>query len=179
LEKIIKITTEKNIKNENEGSSHLSIDIDGEIHVKLSKVEETVKLQLNMIDTLNKEIEDIKTTQYKKRLSSVQKEGYLLREEEFIVRSWKRRFFFLQTEHLYYSKTKGDRFNTLGAIPLTGASVCEVVIPGKDYSFALKTTLKTYYMVASNQNEKIEWINALIICIQNLVNKDTEPKMIT
>jgi len=67
----------------------------------------------------------------------------------------------------------------LGAIPLTGASVCEVVIPGKDYSFALKTTLKTYYMVASNQNEKIEWINALIICIQNLVNKDTEPKMIT
>jgi len=149
----------------------ISVDEDGEIKVKLNRVEETVERQLNEINDLNKEIEEIKSTQVNK-MSMTQKEGYLFKEG-FVVHSWKRRFFFLESENLYYARSKGDRFNTMGTIPLCGAKIYEVLVPGKDYSFAVKSKLRTYFMVASNNSEKIEWMNAIVNCIKNITKDET------
>jgi len=71
-------------------------------------------------------------------------------------------------DHLYYSRTKAERFNTLGAISLAGGLCKKVLIPAKEFGFTIKSGTRNFYFAAANDVDRMEWINVINICIENM-----------
>jgi len=63
---------------------------------------------------------------------------------------------------MYYSISKQEKFKTKGAIPLKGARCGECIIPGLEFTFQIQTVPdRTFFLIASTQNEMIDWIQTI------------------
>ncbi|CBK20961.2 uncharacterized protein [Blastocystis hominis] len=77
------------------------------------------------------------------------------------LKTWRKRFFILKGNKLYFSK--GTREPPHGVIDL---SRCQTVKSAdekthKKHSIEVSTTEQTYYMYASSEKDKDEWIGAI------------------
>eukprot|EP00164_Ancoracysta_twista_P000809 GFYU01001065.1.p1 GENE.GFYU01001065.1~~GFYU01001065.1.p1 ORF type:complete len:130 (-),score=32.40 GFYU01001065.1:171-560(-) len=111
---------------------------------------------------------------------TVYKEGFLTKQGG-IVKNWKRRFFVLKGNILYYFKTEGDKRDgkAAGQIDL---SKCRTIRSAeektqKEYSFEITVPDRTYYIFADNEKDKCEWMRAIsrtIVCSTSSVQWDYE-----
>jgi predicted nuclease with TOPRIM domain len=90
----------------------------------------------------------------------VTKEGFMTKEGAFI-KSWKRRFFFMESEALYYAADIKTRFVTRGAIELRGARIHETNVANRICSFSILTPTRTYFLQCDSEQDKAEWIAIL------------------
>jgi len=124
---------------------------------QLSMAEDIVKRQSSLIEGLNRDLGFAKDDEN----IPLNREGYLIKQGNFI-KSWKRRFFFIESDHMYYSISKQEKFKTKGAIPLKGARCGECIIPGLEFTFQIQTVPdRTFFLIASTQNEMIDWIQTI------------------
>jgi len=144
------------------------------LKIKLTEFEEQLKRQSDVIVSLNLELEKQKSNTISLPLPKLEeknqpenKEGYLVKQGQ-IVKSWKKRFFFFQSELLYYAKSKEDRFKTIGCIPLINSTCRQTEVPGKHFSFIIETKDRSYYLVAASDREMKDWIVAVQKYIKNL-----------
>lgn len=87
-------------------------------------------------------------------------EGYLEKQGVFI-RSWRKRFFFISNNGLYYARSSDNRFDTKGMIDLEGSALIENPV-GKDVlSFDIQTQSRVFHLRAFSEPEKERWINGL------------------
>ena len=89
------------------------------------------------------------------------KEGELSKRGHF-VKNWKRRWFRLKKDSLYYFKTKDERL-PIAEIPLKGCTIEATSKIGKDNCFMLdsKAINKTFFIQAASQSDSEEWIAAI------------------
>jgi hypothetical protein len=92
--------------------------------------------------------------------TSSRKEGYLIKQGK-LIKNWKKRFFFVESNNLYYAPSIKERYSTKGMIPLEGAEISETNIPQKQYAFQIKTKDRVFYLVAESAELQKEWITSL------------------
>lgn len=107
--------------------------------------------------------DSMKSISSKKKTVSVKKEGYLVKQGK-IVKNWKKRYFFLTNNILYYSRTKETRFTILGHIDLADASIKTNRIPTLPNLISIITPSRTWYLRAESELDMLEWIEALEAC---------------
>jgi len=74
------------------------------------------------------------------------------------VKSWKRRWFYVESSSLFYCTDVKEKFSPQGAIVLKDAKIdTDVLIPNKRNCFAIKTPSRTYFLCADTPEEKMEW----------------------
>jgi len=107
--------------------------------------------------------------------SSPNKEGEL-KKQGHLVKNWKKRWFRIQNDMLFYFKDRGDE-RPVGAVPLRMCRVAETTKTGKPFSFELSAPKinKVFYIQANNKPEVQEWIRALekgaeYSCVSNPYN---------
>eukprot|EP00735_Rhodelphis_limneticus_P014986 TRINITY_DN9112_c0_g1::TRINITY_DN9112_c0_g1_i1::g.18218::m.18218 TRINITY_DN9112_c0_g1::TRINITY_DN9112_c0_g1_i1::g.18218 ORF type:complete len:180 (+),score=11.67,sp/Q9ST43/PH1_ARATH/41.23/3e-26,PH/PF00169.24/4.8e-23,PH_11/PF15413.1/5.1e-08,PH_3/PF14593.1/1.3e-08,PH_9/PF15410.1/0.00014,PH_8/PF15409.1/0.0023,PH_6/PF15406.1/0.015,PH_6/PF15406.1/1.9e+03 TRINITY_DN9112_c0_g1_i1:30-542(+) len=106
------------------------------------------------------------------------KEGWLTKQGG-IIRNWKERWFILTDSQLVYFKDK-DAIQPQALINLkqcTSIKGAEELLQ-KDYSFQLQTPDRTYFFLASSEQDKTEWINAIgraIIGLSSVMVDDYDP----
>eukprot|EP01112_Ceratiomyxa_fruticulosa_P005266 TRINITY_DN15874_c0_g1_i1.p1 TRINITY_DN15874_c0_g1~~TRINITY_DN15874_c0_g1_i1.p1 ORF type:complete len:129 (-),score=34.64 TRINITY_DN15874_c0_g1_i1:139-525(-) len=92
-------------------------------------------------------------------MSEITKQGYLTKEGANVM-TWKRRWFCIKKQDLFYSKTPDSP--PLGIIPLhLTTGVYESNYKLKELVFEIVTPVRTYYIEASSEKERSEWIAAL------------------
>lgn len=77
-----------------------------------------------------------------------------------ISRAWKDRFFVLRGAILAYFQDENDE-KPSGFVHLGAAVVERTSNSGRDYSFALRTPARTYFIAASSQNQMDAWTSKL------------------
>jgi len=90
---------------------------------------------------------------------SPMKEGYLVKQGH-IIKSWKKRWFVLQNDMLFYFESPNDEF-PIDFIQLSG---CEIAIyEQKQFTIKLATTLdpKIFYLSGKSKVEIEQWIQAI------------------
>jgi len=118
------------------------------------------------------------------------KEGYLVKRGSF-VKNWKRRWFVLKENILFYYKTPQD-IQPKGQLPLTADCELEKIsdVEGKSVSFCIQLKLPKdsgfFYMQADNEEQRDSWMAAisfriisansirLLPSVQELANPDTD-----
>jgi hypothetical protein len=107
--------------------------------------------------------------------STINKEGYLMKQGGSNLKTWKRRYFVLHGHSLYYfndeTDVKRQHVQTLGCIPLDSfyciaqcdetGSPLEHVGMRRDYIFKIETVERTWYLSADSEHDFIEWMSAL------------------
>jgi len=93
--------------------------------------------------------------------NSPDKEGELSKQGH-VVRNWKKRWFRVQKDMLFYFKDRSDD-KPVGAVPLRRCHVEETNKLGKPFTFELTAQKigKTFFIQASSKVEVTEWIRAL------------------
>jgi len=95
------------------------------------------------------------------------KAGYLTKEGGRI-KSWKKRWFVLKNNVIYYSKKQNS--GELGIIRLAGVSASQVVLStrrkNKKFCFEVQTPARTYFLVPENENDMNSWME----CIKQSIN---------
>jgi hypothetical protein len=86
--------------------------------------------------------------------------GYLTKQGGF-VRSWKKRWFILKNNFLYYFKSPNHLSDTKGAVLLEDATAQRANFQGKENGFTIKTPDRLYYMYSDTPLETEGWINAI------------------
>jgi len=76
-----------------------------------------------------------------------------------MVKNWKKRFFILKGDNLYYFRGKQD-IQAAGMIPIDDCRSFPTTTPNK-YSFEIATKGRTYHLYADSQVDMNEWLNAL------------------
>eukprot|EP00002_Diphylleia_rotans_P002582 TRINITY_DN11630_c0_g1_i2.p1 TRINITY_DN11630_c0_g1~~TRINITY_DN11630_c0_g1_i2.p1 ORF type:complete len:407 (-),score=70.73 TRINITY_DN11630_c0_g1_i2:356-1531(-) len=93
-------------------------------------------------------------------LQNPEKEGYLLKQGGSI-KTWKKRWFILKGNYLFYFKEKGDA-NPKGIICLKEGSVeTSSADIGKSHAFSIKTPDRQYFMCATSGDDEREWVQVL------------------
>jgi len=97
--------------------------------------------------------------------SHIQKEGFLVKQGG-VFKTWKRRFFILLPDVIYYYKDRSAQ-EALGAIPL---AACEVLPASKElkkpHSFGVyHPTQRTYFLSCTSASEMSEWMDAIRLAI--------------
>eukprot|EP00026_Physarum_polycephalum_P004914 Phypoly_transcript_04940.p1 GENE.Phypoly_transcript_04940~~Phypoly_transcript_04940.p1 ORF type:complete len:546 (+),score=64.84 Phypoly_transcript_04940:332-1969(+) len=89
------------------------------------------------------------------------KEGELMKQGH-LVKNWKKRWFRIQNDMLFYFTKRTDDQPT-GVVPLCLCQVTEVSKPGKPFTFELcaRKIQKTFRIQATSKAEVDEWIRAL------------------
>eukprot|EP01125_Pyxidicula_operculata_P019295 TRINITY_DN698_c0_g1_i2.p1 TRINITY_DN698_c0_g1~~TRINITY_DN698_c0_g1_i2.p1 ORF type:complete len:1300 (+),score=335.10 TRINITY_DN698_c0_g1_i2:220-4119(+) len=114
---------------------------------------------------------------YFKSLHDPEKEGFLTKEGH-IIKTWKRRWFVLKGDTLFYF-TSQDCTQLAGLIRLVGVSVRPAPEKQREFCFTIRpvssvNTQSPYYMVASNLNEHNQWVNVLSAKAETLSFKPDE-----
>jgi len=102
--------------------------------------------------------------------SSRNKEGWLIKRGK-IVQNWKKRWFILQGDHLYYfpqNPDQNDKMEPLGVIPLRGSALTEEDIPQHPHIFVIATQTRKYYLQAFSSEEKLAWMDAIATQVASL-----------
>jgi serine/threonine protein kinase len=90
-------------------------------------------------------------------------EGFLLKEGAGgVLRSYKKRWFVLKDDQLWYSKKQGDE--VLGSIPVKDTNIAD--LPNQDHGFVISGPKlpRAYNLAALNANDKKAWIEAITKC---------------
>jgi len=90
------------------------------------------------------------------------RQGFMLKEGG-AFKSWKKRWFILRHNILYYYKDPQD-IKSQGVVPLqdTITEAVDADEKKKDYCFCIKNqTRRTYYMVCTSNEERDEWIKMI------------------
>jgi len=88
------------------------------------------------------------------------KEGYLTKQGGR-VKNWKARWFVLYKNELKYYKTKGDP-SPIKQLDLNKCTAIEEdFTTGRPYSFRIEMPNRTFFMFATTESEKDEWLNVL------------------
>lgn len=82
-------------------------------------------------------------------------------KEGAFIKSWKRRFFFMESEALYYAADVKTRFVTRGAVELRGARIHETNVGSRNFSFSVLTPTRTYFLQCDSEEDKTDWIAVL------------------
>lgn len=110
---------------------------------------------VNHLTKINSQINEQNSTPTK----SHKLEGFLIKQGAFI-KSWRNRFFFLNNNGLYYSRSNEKRYHTKGMIDLTDAEL--IVNPSNDtLCFDIKTPKRIYHLKALSEPEKERWVDGL------------------
>eukprot|EP01102_Stenamoeba_stenopodia_P014119 TRINITY_DN465_c0_g1_i1.p1 TRINITY_DN465_c0_g1~~TRINITY_DN465_c0_g1_i1.p1 ORF type:complete len:231 (+),score=50.13 TRINITY_DN465_c0_g1_i1:51-743(+) len=88
------------------------------------------------------------------------KDGYLTKQGG-LVKSWKKRWFILKNNFLYYFKSPNHLSNTKGAVLLDDAMAQRAQFPGKSHGFTIQTQDRLYYLYAASDLDAEDWINAI------------------
>jgi len=90
------------------------------------------------------------------------KDGYLYKTggaKKGIKGKWQRRWFVLSKDFFEYSKTPAGK--TCGVIEIRHIEDILIDATNKPNSFAIQTSIRTYYMYAANDQDRAGWIDAL------------------
>eukprot|EP01132_Coremiostelium_polycephalum_P004991 gene4991-6215_t len=101
-------------------------------------------------------VEDISSEKWKKP----DKEGEL-KKQGHVVKNWKKRWFIIQDDMLFYFKERDDR--PVGVVPLRMSRVSENKSLGKQHCFELVSPRinKTFYIQATSPDEMSAWMKAV------------------
>lgn len=124
-----------------------------------SKQEELIEHLSNIKSTIN-------TPESNK--PRTKKEGYLIKRGQ-IIRSWRKRFFYISSTGLYYAKTKETRHAALGVIDLDEAKI--ELDPAFPLLFKINTPKRLWFIKAENQEDMDDWINVLNARIEYIKQK--------
>jgi len=93
--------------------------------------------------------------------NSPEKEGELCKQGH-VVKNWKKRWFRVQKDMLFYFKDRSDD-KPVGVVPLRLCHISEAPKVGKPFTFELSARKigKTFYIQASSKTEADDWIRAL------------------
>jgi hypothetical protein len=101
-------------------------------------------------------------------------EGFLLKQgAKGFRKSFKKRWFALHTNRLYYFHNKGDT-QSIGFIDIMLASSILPSGSAKSCEFQINTPGRTYTLVASTEQEMKSWVNALNNHRQKLIKQSRE-----
>lgn len=109
-------------------------------------------------------------------LSNPQKVGYLTKQGGKI-KTWKRRWFVLKGDTLYYFKSPTDRDLT-GSIVLEPNSYCKLDLDNKKKKncfFSVATKLRVYSMYSDNEQLAKEWVDLIVKAINEKKNGPSPP----
>jgi len=101
-------------------------------------------------------------------LSPSDKEGYLTKQGGS-VKTWKKRWFVLKGNRLYYFKSRKDQ-DVTGIIELTKDSFVKKEEKKKKYCFAVATSKRVFFMYPDTQTEQQEWLDKLDGVVSELKN---------
>lgn len=138
-----------------------------ELTQQLQKTESLLNSkQEELIEHLSSLKSTINTPETKK--PRTKKEGYLIKRGQ-IIRSWRRRFFYISSTGLYYAKTKETRHAALGVIDLDEASI--ELDPAFPLLFKIRTPKRLWFIKAENQEDMDDWIKVLEARIKYIKQK--------
>jgi len=93
-------------------------------------------------------------------LGQCSREGWLTKQGGSI-KTWKKRWFILKGNTLFYFKTRQDQDLT-GSITLETASECKIEKSGgKKFFFSVSTAKRTYVIWASKEDVRNDWVSAI------------------
>lgn len=101
-------------------------------------------------------------------LTNPAKSGFLTKQGGKI-KTWKRRWFVLKGDTLYYFKSPTDRDKT-GSITVETGSICKLEVENKKKKncfFSVSTKLRTYMMYADNEQSAKEWVDLIVKAIND------------
>lgn len=106
-------------------------------------------------------------------LTPTDKEGFLTKQGGK-YKNWKKRWFILKGDTIYYFKTVKDNEQT-GEIKLDGRCSATMDPPKKGkFYFSIKTPTRTYFIFSDKEDIAKEWVDSISSAIANL-NKPSEP----
>lgn len=99
--------------------------------------------------------------EYSPLLGTPDKQGYLTKQGG-LVRSWKKRWFILKNNYLYYFKSPNHLGDTKGAVSLEEVVAQRAQFPGKtDHGFTIRTPDRLYNIYADSEQDANEWVTAI------------------
>eukprot|EP00013_Stygamoeba_regulata_P006378 CAMPEP_0177633218 /NCGR_PEP_ID=MMETSP0447-20121125/2718_1 /TAXON_ID=0 /ORGANISM="Stygamoeba regulata, Strain BSH-02190019" /LENGTH=1179 /DNA_ID=CAMNT_0019134859 /DNA_START=78 /DNA_END=3617 /DNA_ORIENTATION=+ len=102
--------------------------------------------------------------------SEVVKQGILFKKGAN-RRNWQQRWFVLKPKYLFYYVSHQDK-KLKGVINLNNCSVGPDTTSKKAFSFTINCKLRTYFIVAKNDQEMKDWIDAIRRCIENYTENE-------
>eukprot|EP01111_Echinosteliopsis_oligospora_P000746 TRINITY_DN1087_c0_g2_i3.p1 TRINITY_DN1087_c0_g2~~TRINITY_DN1087_c0_g2_i3.p1 ORF type:complete len:490 (+),score=171.89 TRINITY_DN1087_c0_g2_i3:318-1787(+) len=90
-----------------------------------------------------------------------EKEGEL-KKQGHVVKNWKKRWFRIQNDMLFYFKDKADE-RPVGVVPLRLCRVSSAKLPGKPFSFELSAPKisKVFFIQANSEADAAAWMKAI------------------
>lgn len=110
--------------------------------------------------------------------------GYMTKlYQKGVFKSWKRRFFILAPDKLYYFRSHETTHETVGVIPITKTSDCYISSNSqlKDkfvFEIVSKDTSKSVFLYCDNLNEMRNWVKGIRKIILNQRSKAEELKSV-
>jgi 1D-myo-inositol-tetrakisphosphate 5-kinase/inositol-polyphosphate multikinase len=97
--------------------------------------------------------------------SPKEKEGWLNKRGD-VVKNWKKRWVILYEDTLYYFRSKPGpmdvKVDLAGKIPLLGSALGEEKqIDNKEFCFSVTAERRKYFIQASSEKEKLEWMDCI------------------
>eukprot|EP01100_Stratorugosa_tubuloviscum_P014786 TRINITY_DN8096_c0_g1_i1.p1 TRINITY_DN8096_c0_g1~~TRINITY_DN8096_c0_g1_i1.p1 ORF type:complete len:223 (+),score=78.24 TRINITY_DN8096_c0_g1_i1:47-670(+) len=123
----------------------------------------------NQIRTRSNSILPITSTLITK--SKADKEGYLVKQGG-VVRSWKRRWFSLHADQLFYYKTRADEYPK-GVIKIFQRPQ-RSKRSERPFCFEIPTTQRTFYLQADSEAEMLEWFEILSQIIEQPIRYEDQ-----
>ncbi|KAH3767544.1 hypothetical protein Pelo_573 [Pelomyxa schiedti] len=136
---------------------------------KLRREKAQLELEMRQLQH-TQSILKVRANETERMLSPVIKEGFLVKQGK-VVKSWKRRWFALKQDGLYYFSNRTD-WKPLGAIPLSqivkiGAAEdtknSSWIVPAhaSPYTFVIKSEQRDLYCTCTCESEMQDWINTI------------------
>jgi hypothetical protein len=139
------------------------------------KSDEVQRLSLKLAEMAERASYAAPQTTIINQIVQPKKEGFLIKQGAR-VKNWKRRFFFIESDFLYYSESPKTRFVTLGMINLDGAEVDQAIVPNRAHVIAVKTSSRTFYLCAESEQDMHEWLNLLKEKVEDIAEKKKNEK---
>ncbi|PRP85630.1 hypothetical protein PROFUN_06419 [Planoprotostelium fungivorum] len=110
------------------------------------------------------------------RKKMADKSGFLTKQGG-TIKTWKERWCVLKNNKIYYSKSQ-DKEGEKGHIDLEGLKPADVRISDKKKcSFEIKTPARVFYMIASSDSERDEWIRCIAASVATAGDGNSKKKV--